>query len=148
MKPICATLTFLVIVISSALHAADDKPRTNWGAVMKVPVEKMEAVDQALINWGNWIKETHPLGPEDENNLDNVSITRSEPFDGQVYYVIVEVYPTTKGLENHQRIYQQTNSLTEYEDVFAKLRSVVGPYFISGATQRKTVYNLVPSKNH
>ena len=65
-----------------------------------------------------------------------------------MYYVIVEVYPTAKGLENHQRIYQQTNSLTEYEDVFAKLRSVVGPYFISGATQRKTVYNLVPSKNH
>ena len=60
MKPICVSLAFLVIVISSALHAADDKPRTNWGAVMKVPVEKMEAVDQGQVNWGNWINPHSP----------------------------------------------------------------------------------------
>ena len=148
MKYTILIITAISLTIGSAIQAANDLPRTNWGAVMKVPVEKIESVDEALINWGNWIKKTHPLGKEDKNNLDSLSITRSEPFDGQVYYVIVELYPTAQGLANHQQIYQQTHSLPEYEDVFAKLRSVVGPYFISGATQRKTVYNLVPSKSH
>ena len=40
---------------------ASDIPTTNWGAVLKVPVDKVEEVDKGLIAWGNWIKETHPL---------------------------------------------------------------------------------------
>ena len=112
---------------------------------MKVPTDKITEVDQALIDWGNWIKATHPLGPEDKNNLESLSITRSEPFDNHVYYVIIERYPSAEGLANHGRIYQQTVNSSEYKDVFRKFRSIVGPYFISAATQRRTVYSLVPS---
>ena len=127
---------------------ANDKPHTNWGAVLKVPVEKSKAIDQILINWGNWIKETHPLDAGDKNNLEYLSITKGEPIGGQIYYVIVEVYPTNAGLMNHQRIYGETSGTEKYKDVFSKLRSVAGPYFVGGATQRHSVFKLVPSKNH
>ena len=41
---------------------ASDIPTTNWGAVLKVPLSKVGDVEKGLIEWGNWIKETHPMG--------------------------------------------------------------------------------------
>ena len=57
---------------------ASDIPTTNWGAVLKVPVDKVEEVDKGLIAWGNWIKETHVLitdsiNPRSATNLVQVS---------------------------------------------------------------------------
>ena len=130
------------------VHASDNSPQTNWGGVFKVPVEKIDAVDRAVKNWGNWIKETHPLGPDDENNLASLSITRSLPQSGYVYYVIVEIYPSPEGLKNHQRIYQETSWKSEYSPTFSDFGSTVMPYLISGSKQRHTVYHLVPSKDH
>ena len=127
---------------------ANEKPHTNWGAVLKVPVEQSKAIDQILINWGNWIKETHPLDASDKNNLEYLSITKGEPIGGHIYYVIVEVYPTNAGLMNHQRIFGETSGTEKYKDVFSKLRSVAGPYFVGGATQRHSVYKLIPSKQN
>ena len=88
------------------------------------------------------------LDAADKNNLEYLSITKGEPIGGYIYYVIVEVYPTNAGLMNHQRIYGETSGTEKYKDVFSKLRSVAGPYFVSGATQRHSVFKLVPSKNH
>ena len=113
-----------------------------------MPVDKIDAVDQAVKNWGNWIKETHPLGPDDENNLASLSITRSLPQSGYVYYVIVEIYPTPEGLKNHQKIYRETSWKSEYSSTFSDFGSTVMRYLISGSKQKHTVYHLVPSKDH
>ena len=143
-------ISFWCLVFSAIaqVHASDNSPKTNWGGVFKVPVEKIDAVDRALKNWGNWIKETHPLGPDDENNLVSLSITKSEPANGHVYYVIVEIYPTPEGLMNHTKIYNETSWKSEYSPTFSDFGSTVMPYLISGSTQRHTVYHLVPSKDH
>ena len=117
----------------------------NWAKRILFLADRTSLVDQVLKNWGNWIKETHPLDSKDENNLASLSITKGEPVDEHVYYVIVEIYPTAKGLQNHRSIYQQTSGTDKYKGVFSELRSVAGPYFISTATQRHTVYHLVPS---
>ena len=146
MKTFIGSFIFCMFFVLTAF--ANDKPHTNWGAVLKVPVEQSKAIDQILINWGNWINETHPLDASDKNNLEYLSITKGEPIGGHIYYVIVEVYPTNAGLVNHQRIYRETSGTEKYKDVFSKLRSVAGPYFIGGATQRHSVYKLVPSKHH
>ena len=143
-------ISFWCLVFSAIaqVHASDNSPKTNWGGVFKVPVEKIDAVDRALKNWGNWIKETHPLGPDDENNLVSLSITKSEPANGLVYYVIVEIYPTPEGLMNHTKIYNETSWKSKYSPTFSDFGSTVMPYLISGSTQRHTVYHLVPSKDH
>ena len=146
MKTFFGSFIFCMFFVLTAF--ANDKPHTNWGAVLKVPVEQSKAIDQILINWGNWIKETHPLDAADKNNLEYLSITKGEPIGGHIYYVIVEVYPTNAGLMDHQRIYGETSGTEKYKDVFSKLRSVAGPYFVGGATQRYSVYKLVPSKQH
>ena len=146
MKNFIGSFIFCLLFVLPAY--ANYKPQTNWGAVLKVPVEQSKAIDQILINWGNWIKETHPLDAGDENNLEYLSITKGEPIGGHIYYVIVEVYPTNAGLMNHQRIYGETSKTEKYKDVFSKLRSVAGSYFVDGATQRHSVYKLVPSKQH
>ena len=88
-------ISFWCIVFSAIaqVHASDNPPLTNWGGVFK---------------------ETHPLGPDDENNLASLSITRSLPQSGYVYYVIVEIYPTPEGLKNHQKIYRETSWKSEY----------------------------------
>ena len=39
-----------------------DIPTTNWGAVLKVPLSKVGEVEKGLVEWGNWIKDTHPMG--------------------------------------------------------------------------------------
>ena len=143
-------ISFWCIVFSAIaqVHASDNPPLTNWGGVFKVPVDKIDAVDQAVKNWGNWIKETHPLGPDDENNLASLSITRSLPQAGYVYYVIVEIYPTPEGLKNHQIIYRETSWKSEYSSTFSDFGSTVMRYLISGSKQKHTVYHLVPSKDH
>ena len=146
MKTFFGSFIFCMFFVLTAF--ANDKPHTNWGAVLKVPVEQSKAIDQILVNWGNWIKETHPLDAGDKNNLEYLSITKGEPIGGHIYYVIVEVYPTNAGLMDHQRIYGETSGTEKYKDVFSKLRSVAGPYFVGGATQRYSVYKLVPSKQH
>ena len=92
MKTFFGSFIFCMFFVLTAF--ANDKPHTNWGAVLKVPVEQSKAIDQILINWGNWIKETHPLDASDKNNLEYLSITKGEPIGGYIYYVIVEVYPT------------------------------------------------------
>ena len=143
-------ISFWCLVFSAIaqVHASDNSPKTNWGGVFKVPVEKIDAVDRALKNWGNWIKETHPLGPDDENNLVSLSITKSEPANGHVYYVIVEIYPTPEGLMNHTKIYNETSWKSEYSPTFSDFGSTVMRYLISGSKQQHTVYHLVPSKDH
>ena len=143
-------ISFWCLVFSAIaqVHASDNSPKTNWGGVFKVPVEKIDAVDRALKNWGNWIKETHPLGPDDENNLVSLSITKSEPANGHVYYVIVEIYPTPEGLMNHTKIYNETSWKSEYSPTFSDFGSTVMRYLISGSKQKHTVYHLVPSKDH
>ncbi len=143
-------ISFWCLVLSAIgqVHASDNPPLTNWGGVFKVPVDKIDAVDQAVKNWGNWIRETHPLGPDDENNLASLSITRSLPQSGYVYYVIVEIYPTPEGLKNHQKIYRETSWKSEYSPTFSDFGSTVMPYLISGSKQKHTVYHLVPSKDH
>ena len=143
-------ISFWCLVFSAIpqVHASDNPPLTNWGGVFKVPVDKIDAVDRATEKWANWIKETHPLGPDDENNLASLSITRSLPQSGYVYYVIVEIYPTPEGLKNHQKIYRETNWKSEYSSTFSDFGSTVMRYLISGSKQKHTVYHLVPSKDH
>ena len=138
----------LVFSAIAQVHASDNSPQTNWGGVFKVPVEKIDEVDRATEKWANWIKETPPLGPDDENNLASLSITRSLPQAGYVYYVIVEISPTPEGLKNHQKIYRDTSWKSEYSPTFSDFGSKVMPYLISGSKQRHTVYHLVPSKDH
>jgi len=144
-----AFISFWCLVFSAIaqVHASDNSPQTNWGGVFKVPVEKIDEVDRATVKWANWIKETHPLGPDNENNLVSLSITRSPPQAGYVYYVIVEIYPTPEGLKNHQKIYQETSWKAEYSPTFSDFGAKVMRYLISGSKQRHTVYHLVPSKD-
>ena len=143
-------ISFWCLVFSAIaqVHAGDNSPQTNWGGVFREPVEKIEEVDRATEKWANWIKETHPLGPDNENNLVSLSITRSPPQAGYVYYVIVEIYPTPVGLKNHQKIYQETSWKAEYSPTFSDFGAKVMRYLISGSKQRHTVYHLVPSKDH
>ena len=143
-------ISFWCLVFSAIaqVHASDNSPQTNWGGVFKVPVEKIDEVDRATEKWANWIKETHPLGPDNENNLVSLSITRSPPQAGYVYYVIVEIYPTPEGLKNHQKIYQETSWKAEYSPTFSDFGAKVMRYLISGSKQRHTVYHLVPSQDH
>ena len=76
---ILAAATIAITVGSPGL--ASDIPTTNWGAVLKVPVDKVEEVDKGLIAWGNWIKETHPMGDEDLG-LDSLTITKGNETAG------------------------------------------------------------------
>jgi len=144
-----AFISFWCLVFSTIaqVHASDNSPQTNWGGVFKVPVEKIDEVDRATVKRANWIKETHPQGPDNENNLVSLSITRSPPQAGYVYYVIVEIYPTPEGLKNHQKIYQETSWKAEYSPTFSDFGAKVMRYLISGSKQRHTVYHLVPSKD-
>ena len=148
MRTFLISIWCLVFSAFAQVHAGDNLPRTNWGGVFKVPVEKIDEVDRATEKWANWIKETHPLGPDNENNLVSLSITRSPPQAGYVYYVIVEIYPTPEGLRNHQKIYQETSWKAEYSPTFSDFGEKVMRYLISGSKQRHTVYHLVPSQDH
>ena len=134
-------IAFITIINISSYTLASDIPTTNWGAVLKVPVEKVEEVDSGLIEWGNWIKETHPMGDE-ENGLDSLTITKGKPVDGNVYYVIVERYDTPAGLKNHQTLYQR-DSGGAYASTFSKLY-FMRAYRVSGSEQKQTVFSIVP----
>ena len=135
-----ATATATAITIGSACFASDI-PTTNWGAVLKVPLDKVAEVDKGLIEWGNWIKETHPMGDEDMG-LDSLTITKGNPNFGHVYYVIVERYDTPAGLRNHQRIYQRDSS-ADYASTFSKL-GFMRTYRVSGSEQKQTLFSVVP----
>ena len=58
---------------------ASDIPTTNWGAVLKVPLSKVWDVEKGLVEWGNLIKETHPMGDE-ALGLDSLTITKGNPI--------------------------------------------------------------------
>ena len=47
---------------------ASDIPTTNWGAVLKVPLDKVEEVDAGLIEWGNWITVGMPGSSPDSHS--------------------------------------------------------------------------------
>ena len=69
--------------------------------MLKVPLSKVGEVEKGLVEWGNWIKETHPMGDE-ALGLDSLTITKGNPIGDHAYYVIVERYDTSEGLKNHQ----------------------------------------------
>ena len=66
-------ISFWCIVFSAIaqVHASDNPPLTNWGGVFKVPVDKIDAVDQAVkigviglkkpIRWAQMMKTTLPV---------------------------------------------------------------------------------------
>ena len=54
MNRILATAAFLITFGTACLSS--DIPTTNWGAVLKVPLDKVEEVEKRLVEWGNWIK--------------------------------------------------------------------------------------------
>ena len=53
-----------------------------------IGLDKVVEVDVGLIECGTWIKETYSTGDE-ENGLDGLTITKSNPNSGHVYYVIL-----------------------------------------------------------
>ena len=75
MNRILATAAFLIAIGTACFSS--DIPTTNWGAVLKVPLDKVEEVESRLIEWGNWIKDTHPMGDE-EMGLDSLTITKGD----------------------------------------------------------------------
>ena len=121
--------------------SASDIPRTNWGAVLKVPLGQIAEVEKGLVEWGNWIKETHPMGDEDLG-LDSLTITKGNPVGDHVYYVIVERYDTTDGLKNHQSLFRRDVS-GNYASMFSKL-GFMRAYRLSGSEQLKTLFSIVP----
>jgi hypothetical protein len=58
MNRILATAAFLITIGTACFSS--DIPTTNWGAVLKVPLDKVEEVENRLIEWGNWIKKPTP----------------------------------------------------------------------------------------
>ena len=137
----------LVIVLAAFIvgfcqaSSASDIPTTNWGAVLKVPLGQIAEVEKGLVEWGNWIKETHPMGDEDLG-LDSLTITKGNPVGDHVYYVIVERYDTTDGLKNHQSLFRRDVS-GNYASMFSKL-GFMRAYRLSGSEQLKTLFSIVP----
>ena len=97
-------------------------------------------MEQGFVEFGNWIKDTHPMGDE-ENGLDSFTITKGAPTEGHVYYVLVERYRTTEGLRNHQSIYSRDVN-GDYASMFSKLS--FGIYRVYGSVQTKTLFSIVP----
>ena len=139
MKFIIALVVCMIGFGQAAL--ASDIPTTNWGAVLKVPLSKVGEVEKGLVEWGNWIKETHPMGDEDLG-LDSLTITKGNPVGDHVYYVIVERYDTTDGLKNHQSLFRRDVS-GNYASMFSKL-GFMRAYRLSGSEQLKTLFSIVP----
>lgn len=133
-------LTFSLVISSVAF--AEAIPDTGWGTVLKVPSAEVERVEQGLIEWSNWIKDTHPLG-EEENGLESLTITKSYEFENHVIYVVVERYRDSAGLRNHQKTFQR-DVRGPYSKMFAKL-SFFQQYRISGSEQNKTLVSTIPS---
>ena len=134
--------TFVACVFSFfQVASASDIPTTNWGAVLKVPLGQIAEVEKGLVEWGNWIKETHPMGDEDLG-LDSLTITKGNPVGDHVYYVIVERYDTTDGLKNHQSLFRRDVS-GNYASMFSKL-GFMRAYRLSGSEQLKTLFSIVP----
>ena len=143
LKPIFSFL--LAILISFPVYSSDDIPKTGWGAVLKVPVEEIEYVDKWLVEWGNWIKDTHPMGADEKNGLESLTITKSDEASGHVYYVIIERYHSITGLTNHTKIFQRDVG-GAYQNMFSKLY-FFNKYRVTSSEQRKTLYSLIPSIN-
>ena len=133
-------LTFSLVISSVAF--AEAIPDTGWGTVLKVPSAEVERVEQGLIECSNWIKDTHPLG-EEENGLESLTITKSYEFENHVIYVVVERYRDSAGLRNHQKTFQR-DVRGSYSKMFAKL-SFFQQYRISGSEQNKTLVSIIPS---
>ena len=143
LKPIFSFL--LAILISFPVYSSDDIPKTGWGAVLKVPVEEIEYVDKWLVEWGNWIKDTHPMGADEKDGLESLTITKSDEAFGHVYYVIIERYHSISGLANHTKIFQRDVG-GAYQNMFSKLY-FFNKYRVTSSEQRKTLYSLIPSIN-
>ena len=139
MNRILATAAFLVTIGTACLSS--DIPTTNWGAVLKVPLDKVEEVEKGLIEWGNWIKDTHPMGDEDMG-LDSLTITKGDATKTHVYYVVVERYRTVGGLRNHQKLFRRDLN-GDYASMFGKL-SFFQQYRVYKSEQLKTVFSIVP----
>ena len=139
MKRVLATAAFLMTFGTACLSS--DIPTTNWGAVLKVPLDKVEEVEKGLIEWGNWIKETHPMGDEDMG-LDSLTITKGNATKTHVYYVVVERYRTVEGLRNHQKLFRRDVN-GDYASMFGKL-SFFQQYRVYKSEQLKTVFSIVP----
>ena len=130
----------LAVVTLAATSVAPEIPTTNWGDILKVPLDKVAEVDKGLIEWVTWIKETNPLGDE-EDGLDSLTITRDNPTGGHIYYVIVERYDTLAGLKNHQNLFYR-DSEGAHAGTFTKLYFIQA-YRVSVSEQRKTVFSIV-----
>ena len=139
MNRILASAAFLITIGTACLSS--DIPTTNWGAVLKVPLDKVEEVEKGLIEWGNWIKETHPMGDEDMG-LDSLTITKGDATKTHVYYVVVERYRTVEGLRNHQKLFRRDVN-GDYASMFGKL-GFFQQYRVYKSEQLKTVFSIVP----
>ena len=133
------------IFISFSVYSSEEIPKTSWGAVLKVPVEEIEYVDKWLVEWGKWIKDTHPMGANEKDGLESLTITKSDEASGHVYYVIIERYHSESGLKNHTKIFQRDVG-GAYQNMFSKLY-FFNKYRVTSSEQRKTLYSLIPSIN-
>ena len=135
----------LAMLISFPVYSSEDIPKTGWGAVLKVPVAEIEYVDKWLVEWGNWIKNTHPMGADEKDGLESLTITKSDEASGHVYYVIIERYHSVSGLKNHTKLFQRDVG-GAYQDMFSKLY-FFNKYRVTSSEQKKTLYSLIPSIN-
>ena len=139
MKLVIALVACMIAFCQAVL--ASDLSTTNWGAVLKVPLSKFDEVDKGLVEWGNWIKKTHPMGDE-YLGLDSLNITKGKPFGDNLYYVTLEGNRTTEGLKNHQSLFRRDVS-GNYASMFSKL-GFMRVCRVSGSEQLKTLFGIIP----
>ena len=138
MKLVIALVACMVGFYRSA--SASDIPTINWGGVLKLPLAKVVEVEKGLVEWGSWLKQTHPMGDEDLG-LDSLTITKANPVAEHEYYVIVERYDPTDGLKKLQTLFSRDVS-RNYSSMFYKL-GFMPAYRVSGSEQLKTFFSIV-----
>ena len=73
-----------------------------------------------MVEWGDWIKKTHPMGANKKDGLGSLTFNKSDEASGHVYYWIIERHHSESGLKKHTKIFQRDVG-GAYQDIFSKL---------------------------
>lgn len=96
---------------------ADYTGKAQFFVAFRCPAEHEAEGDRVFAQHAAWMERTHPK--DGDEALLQYTVSKNHDDDGNVQYLLAEVYETTAGVENHSRLAHEDEEDSGFQSLLA-----------------------------
>lgn len=99
--------------------------KAQFFVAFEVPAEHAEEADRFFEHHAEWMERTHPR--DGDEALLQYTLSKSPDGEGNVLFLLAEVYETKAGIDHHRKLFHEQTGLQEkLEGLLEKCETTLG----------------------